>query len=53
MPYQETEIRLLVEIVTLLMGRQSTTAGIRLSLVAIIVIEMDGGIEQADSLKSA
>jgi uncharacterized protein len=52
-PRQETKVRLFVEIMNLLMGRPSTTEGIGLSPVVTTVIETDGSIEQADSLKSA
>jgi uncharacterized protein len=52
-PRQETTVRLFAEIMNLLMGRPSTTEGIGLSPVVTIVIETDGSIEQADSLKSA
>jgi uncharacterized protein len=52
-PRQETKVRLFVEIMNLLMGRPSATEGIGLSPVGTIVIETDGSIEQADSLKSA
>jgi uncharacterized protein len=50
---QETKVRLFAEIMNLLMGRPSTTEGVGLSPVGTIVIETDGSIEQADSLKSA
>lgn len=53
LPRQETWIRLFGEIMGLLLGSHSAAEEIGLSPVAIVVIETDGSIEQADSLKSA
>lgn len=52
-PRQETRIRLFAEIMNLLMGRPSATEEVGLSPAGMVVIETDGSIEQADSLKSA
>jgi uncharacterized protein len=52
-PRQETRVRLFGEIMNLLMGRSSATEAVGLSPVGIVVVETDGAIEQADSLKSA
>lgn len=53
LPRQETWIRLFGEIMSLLLGSHSATEEIGLSPVALVVVETDGSIEQADSLKSA
>lgn len=50
---QQTQVRLFVEIMNLLLGGSSSSEGIGLSPAAMVVVETDGAIEQADSLKSA
>jgi uncharacterized protein len=52
-PRKTTQIRLFEEITQLLFGRPSTGEAIGLSPVAIVVVETNGQIEQADTLKSA
>ncbi|WP_223167599.1 FxsB family cyclophane-forming radical SAM/SPASM peptide maturase [Nonomuraea sp. SYSU D8015] len=52
-PVLQTEIRMFREIMRLLMGGPSRTETVGLSPVRMVVIETDGKIEQADSLKSA
>jgi uncharacterized protein len=52
-PRQETRIRLFSEVINLMMGRSSELEVVGLSPVGIVVVETDGSIEQADSLKSA
>jgi uncharacterized protein len=52
-PLQATQIRVFSEIMKLLLGGSSGTEAIGLSPVGMVVIETDGSIEQADSLKSA
>jgi uncharacterized protein len=52
-PRRETNVRLFSEIMHVLLGGSSRTEAIGLSPVAVAVIETDGHIEQADSLKSA
>lgn len=52
-PYRHTQVRMFSEIMNMLMGGASKTETIGLSPVGIVVIETDGSIEQADSLKSA
>lgn len=52
-PRQETQIRMFSEIINLVFGRPSGTEVVGLSPVGIVVVETDGSIEQADSLKSA
>jgi uncharacterized protein len=49
----ETRVRLFDEIIMLLFGRPSTGEAVGLSPVAIVVVETNGEIELADSLKSA
>ena len=49
----ETDVRLFSEVIRLLIGLPSRVETIGLSPVSIVVIETDGSIEQADSLKSA
>ncbi|MFI7706201.1 FxsB family cyclophane-forming radical SAM/SPASM peptide maturase [Nonomuraea sp. NPDC049480] len=51
-PVLQTEIRLFREIMRLLMGSHSRAENIGLSPVRMVVIETDGSIEQADTLKS-
>ncbi|MFD5619968.1 FxsB family cyclophane-forming radical SAM/SPASM peptide maturase [Streptomyces yangpuensis] len=48
-----TRIRLFEEIIALLLGLPATTETLGLAPAATAVIETDGSIEQADSLKSA
>jgi uncharacterized protein len=52
-PRQRTRVRIFSEIIKMLLGRPSHVETLGLSPVGVIVIETDGGIEQADSLKSA
>jgi uncharacterized protein len=52
-PRQRTRVRMFSEIMTLLMGGSSGVETLGLSPVGVVVIETDGSIEQADSLKSA
>ncbi len=52
-PRQETDVRMFSEIIGLLLGGSSRIETIGLSPVGTVVIETDGSIEQADSLKSA
>ena len=49
---QETRIRLFEEIINLVLGGRGRGEHVGLSPVAVVVIESDGAIEQADSLKS-
>jgi uncharacterized protein len=51
-PEKQTRVRLFDEITMLLFGRQSTGEAVGLSPVAVVVVETNGQIEQADSLKS-
>ncbi|WP_405449559.1 FxsB family cyclophane-forming radical SAM/SPASM peptide maturase [Streptomyces erythrochromogenes] len=50
---RRTRIRLFEEIIALLLGQPATTETLGLAPAATAVIETDGSIEQADSLKSA
>jgi uncharacterized protein len=50
---RETTVRLFNEIIRLLCGGGSRTESVGLSPLALLVIETDGSIEQADTLKSA
>ncbi|MFB7262229.1 FxsB family cyclophane-forming radical SAM/SPASM peptide maturase [Streptomyces nojiriensis] len=50
---RRTRIRLFEEIIALLLGLPTTTETLGLTPAATAVIETDGSIEQADSLKSA
>jgi uncharacterized protein len=52
-PEKATRVRLFNEITMLLLGRPSTGEAVGLSPVAIVVVETNGEIEQADTLKSA
>ncbi len=52
-PQQETRVRLFAEIMNLLMGGPSASEEVGLSPAGMVVVETDGAIEQADSLKSA
>jgi uncharacterized protein len=49
---QETRVRILEEIISLVLGGASRCEQVGLSPVAVVVIESDGSIEQVDSLKS-
>jgi uncharacterized protein len=50
---QETEVRLLAEMVHLILGGSSHTEAIGLSPVAVVVVNVDGAIEQVDTLRSS
>jgi uncharacterized protein len=52
-PRQETRIRLFEEMLVMLMGGESRTESIGLSPVATVVIDVDGTMEQIDTLRSA
>jgi uncharacterized protein len=52
-PVRRTRIRIFEEIIALLLGLPATTETLGLAPAATAVIETDGTIEQADSLKSA
>ena len=52
-PRQETRVRLLEEIISLVLGGASRSEQVGLSPVGVVVVETDGAIEQVDSLKSA
>lgn len=52
-PRQETRVRILEEILSLVLGGASRSEQVGLSPVAVAVVESDGDIEQVDSLKSA
>ena len=52
-PAQETGIRIFEEILQTVLGGESRSEAVGLSSVAVAVVETDGAIEQADSLKSA
>jgi uncharacterized protein len=52
-PRQETRIRILEDIVSLVLGGASRSEHVGLSPVTVAVVESDGTIEQVDSLKSA
>ncbi|WP_412748756.1 FxsB family cyclophane-forming radical SAM/SPASM peptide maturase [Krasilnikovia sp. M28-CT-15] len=52
-PRQETSIRLFEDVIALALGGAGRSEQIGLSPVAVVVVESDGAIEQADSLKSA
>jgi uncharacterized protein len=52
-PRQRTRVRIFSEIIKMLLGRPSSVETLGLSPVGVVVIETDGSIEQADSLKSA
>ena len=51
-PAGRPEVRLFREIVTLLLGGQSRTEQVGLSPAAMVVFNVDGSIEQLDSLRS-
>ncbi|WP_232295305.1 FxsB family cyclophane-forming radical SAM/SPASM peptide maturase [Parafrankia sp. EUN1f] len=52
-PEHETDIRLFLEIIVLLLGGESRLETIGLSPSSVLVVETDGTIEQVDALKSA
>src|SRR5512139_3433842 len=52
-PVLETEIRLFMEIIKLLIGRSSSSEAVGLAPVGMVVVETNGQIEQVDTLKSA
>ncbi|GIF07180.1 FxsB family cyclophane-forming radical SAM/SPASM peptide maturase [Actinoplanes siamensis] len=52
-PRQETSIRLFEDVMALLLGGAGRSEQVGLSPVAVVVVETDGAIELADSLKSA
>ncbi|MCU7728610.1 FxsB family radical SAM/SPASM domain protein [Actinoplanes sp. KI2] len=52
-PRQETRVRVLEEILSLVLGGASRSEQVGLSPVTVAVVESDGDIEQVDSLKSA
>ena len=52
-PVRETGIRLFEEILSLVLGGRSRSEAIGLSPIDILVVETDGRLEQADSLKVA
>lgn len=51
-PRQETGIRLFEDVIALYLGGHGRSEQLGLSPVAVVVVETDGAIEQADSLKS-
>ncbi|MFC0528942.1 FxsB family cyclophane-forming radical SAM/SPASM peptide maturase [Phytohabitans kaempferiae] len=51
-PRQETSVRLFEDVIALALGGAGRSEQIGLSPVAVVVVETDGAIEQADSLKS-
>jgi uncharacterized protein len=52
-PAQETEVRLFVEIINLILGGDSRTESVGLSPVTLITVNTDGSLEQVDTLRSA
>jgi uncharacterized protein len=52
-PRRETRVRLFEEIIHLLLGGASQSEAVGLTPTSLVVIETDGSIEQADTLKSA
>ncbi|MCK9930341.1 FxsB family radical SAM/SPASM domain protein [Frankia sp. Mgl5] len=52
-PAHETDIRLFLEIISLLLGGHSHIETVGLSPSSVVVIETDGSVEQVDALKSA
>ena len=50
---QETSIRLFEDVIALLLGGAGRSEQIGLSPVAVVVVETDGAVELADSLKSS
>ncbi|MFF1869862.1 FxsB family cyclophane-forming radical SAM/SPASM peptide maturase [Streptomyces sp. CB03911] len=52
-PRRETGIRLFEELAVLLLGGRASSEAVGLAPVDLVVVEADGTIEQADSLKAA
>ncbi|MFJ8472101.1 FxsB family cyclophane-forming radical SAM/SPASM peptide maturase [Kitasatospora sp. NPDC094011] len=52
-PYRETGVRLFEELSVLLLGGRAASEAVGLAPVDLVVVEADGTIEQADSLKVA
>ncbi|MFH8383601.1 FxsB family cyclophane-forming radical SAM/SPASM peptide maturase [Kitasatospora sp. NPDC018058] len=52
-PYRETGVRLFEELSVLLLGGRAASEAVGLAPVDLVVVEADGAIEQADSLKVA
>lgn len=52
-PQRETGIRLFDEIIHVLLGGESGSEAVGLTPTSLVVVETDGSIEQADTLKSA
>jgi uncharacterized protein len=52
-PRQETRVRFFEDVMALALGGAGHSEQVGLSPVAVVVVETDGAIEQADSLKSA
>ncbi|MET8624803.1 FxsB family cyclophane-forming radical SAM/SPASM peptide maturase [Kitasatospora sp. NPDC004669] len=52
-PYRETGVRLFEELSVLLLGGRAASEAVGLAPVDLVVVEADGSIEQADSLKVA
>ncbi|CAI7976059.1 Radical SAM domain protein [Frankia sp. Hr75.2] len=52
-PSHETDIRLFLEIISLILGGHSRIETVGLSPSSVVVVETDGSIEQVDALKSA
>jgi uncharacterized protein len=52
-PRRETAIRLFDDVLALVLGGSGRSDQVGLSPVAVVVVETDGAIEQADSLKSS
>lgn len=52
-PRRETGIRLFEELAVLLLGGRAASESVGLAPVDLVVVETDGAIEQADSLKAA
>ncbi|WP_327679923.1 FxsB family cyclophane-forming radical SAM/SPASM peptide maturase [Kitasatospora sp. NBC_00458] len=52
-PRRETGVRLFEELAVLLLGGRAASEAVGLAPVDLVVVEADGSIEQADSLKAA
>ncbi|SQE00747.1 MULTISPECIES: FxsB family cyclophane-forming radical SAM/SPASM peptide maturase [unclassified Parafrankia] len=52
-PEHETDVRVFLEIIALILGGHSHIETVGLSPSSVVVIETDGSIEQVDALKSA
>ncbi|MET9402880.1 FxsB family cyclophane-forming radical SAM/SPASM peptide maturase [Kitasatospora sp. NPDC002965] len=52
-PRRETGVRLFEELAVLLLGGRAASEAVGLAPVDLVVVETDGAIEQADSLKAA